>query len=346
MFLTLSTGFQTHDFYQVTSSHPHDIEDMKVHTETVYKNGRVWIVQIKENAPLSIKKHLRPLSGGEKSYIFNSPVASEKKFKKKDSIKGLVENIDIEAIKEDVYELASLESRAAGTAGNQQAVQLVFDRLTEYGYEVKKICYSSDVCSVVADKRGTHASQEVLLVMAHIDSVGYAFAGADDNASGTAVLLEMARVLQYQKTRKTIRFFISNGEERGLLGASHYVRLLSGQNKLSEISIVINMDMVGYNSNGIVELETNPEFEELAQWYAGIAIRYTKLTPKISLGAWGSDHIPFLRRGIPSMLIIENWDTKSPCYHQECDRPETLNFAYAAEIGKMNLAAIMNKDLF
>ena len=181
--------------------------------------------------------------------------------------------------------------------------------------------------------------------MGHIDSVGKAFAGADDNASGTAVALEIARVLKDYDNRKTIRFFITNGEELGLLGAQHYVRKLSGENRLSELELVINMDMVGYNkSNNIVELETAPEYETLAKWFAELGSRYTTLKSKITLGAWGSDHVPFLNKGVPALLTIENWDTKTPCYHQACDRPETLNYDYASEIGKLNAAAVLTKD--
>lgn len=106
------------------------------------------------------------------------------------------------------------------------------------------------------------------------------------------------------------------------------------------------MDMVGYNSNGVVELETEPEFEEMAKWYASLSFQYTKLKPKITLGAWGSDHVPFLKRRVSSILTIEDWSTKIPCYHQSCDTPETLNYDYAGEIGKLNVAAVIRKDGF
>lgn len=159
------------------------------------------------------------------------------------------------------------------------------------------------------------------------------------------MIFEMARVLKDAPTRRSLRFFITNGEESGLLGAKHYARELIKTGKIKEIVLAVNMDMVGYNSNGLVELETSKDHEDLAQWFADLASTYTSLKSKITIGAWGSDHVPFLEAGVPTMLTIENWSTKTPCYHQKCDRPETLNYTYATEIAKLNTAAVLTKDL-
>ena len=105
------------------------------------------------------------------------------------------------------------------------------------------------------------------------------------------------------------------------------------------------MDMIGYNSNGIVELETDKPWDSLALWFASLTETYTKLKSKITLGAFGSDHVPFLRAGVPTLLTIEYWDTKSPCYHLECDKFNTINFPYVTEITKLNTAAVLTADL-
>lgn len=346
MILSVSSSYRGNNFYQVISSHPHDLEEIKPHIETVYQNGRLWVIKLKRKAPASVLEHLKPLTGGEKSYLFKNVLTSEIKISKNDPIKTFVKTISKEKIEKDVYKLSSFRTRAAGTPENKEVIEGIYIRLKDLGYDVKRSCYSENECSIVADKKGSINPDQVMMVMAHVDSVGESFAGADDNASGTAVLLEMARVLSTYKNIKSIRFFVTNGEEEGLLGASEYVRVLRNEKKLQELSFVINMDMVGYNENRIVEIETNPEFEEFAKTQATMAKRYTKLKPKISLGAWGSDHVPFLRRGIPALLIIENWDTRTPCFHLECDLPDTLNYDYAADIGRMNTAVLLYKDQF
>jgi hypothetical protein len=332
------------EFYQVISSHPHDMEELAPHIKTIHKEGRLWVVKLKKNAPSNIKSHLRPLSGGEDSYMYRPIFPMRLNFKMPTKIQQMVEQVSRDAIENDVIDLASYRTRRTGTQENKEAVEAALERLKSYGYEVEKVCYSGTDCSVVAEKKGLTRADEVLLVMGHIDSVGASYAGADDNASGTAVLLEMARVLKDYNNQKTIRFFISNGEEQGLRGSTHYVRKLSDEGTLNDISLVINMDMVGYNHTGIVELETDPAYKDLAQWFAELASQYTSLKTKITLGAWGSDHVPFLRKGIPSLLTIEDWSAKTPCYHKACDTPDTLNYEYATEIGKLNLSAILTKD--
>lgn len=353
--LFLSVSSSPRDaLYQVTSAHPHDLSLIAPFIETTYQNGRLHVVRLKTNAPVEVFEHLRPLTGRERSYLpLSGQVLGEKGFdlaseragkKVKDLIPGIIGNADSERIKKDVEFFASLESRYVGTEGNALALDYSSRRLVELGYVVSRVCYTDDACNLVAEKNGSSLAREVMLVVAHIDSVGEEFAGADDNASGVSVVLEMARLLKDTSLRRTVRFLITNGEELGLLGSSYYVKTLQAQNELNRLKFVINMDMVAYNSNGIVELETNPEFDPLAKWYALLVGRYTSLKPKITLGAWGSDHVPFLKKGIPSLLTIENWDTKTPCYHQACDRPETLNYLYATEIGKLNAAAILSRD--
>lgn len=344
MFLTTGSSQRGNDLFQVISSHPHALEDINPYIETVYQNGRLHVVQLKSDAPADVLAHLRPLTGHEKSYMYEGLFTKSLKTKAKNPITAVLQQVDKNLIRKDVEELAAYETRAAGTSGNQEAVKKTAQRFKSLGYEISEICYSYDACSIIAEKKGKVSPDQVIMVMGHIDSVGESFAGADDNASGTAVILEMARVLKNTSNKKTIRFFVTNGEELGMYGASHYARHLQSKDELKNLALVINMDMVGYNSNGVVELETEPEHEPLAQWFADLASMHTKLKTKITLGAWGSDHVPFLRKGVPSLLTIENWDTKTPCYHQECDTPDTLNYNYAAEIAKLNVAAVLTKD--
>lgn len=344
LMLTSLNSFSKTPEYQVTTSHLHELKELTPYVKTVSKSGRLWIVTVDESAPNKIKTYLRPVSGSEKSYFHQEEIDSKQGFKKSRTLERVLEHVDKLAIKRDVEKLSSYRTRYSGTSENQEAVLFVSSRLIELGLDVKSDCFSSGVCNIIAEKKGSFLSDEVILVMAHIDSVMANFAGADDNASGMAVLMEMARLVSSYPNRHTIRFLITNAEEKGLLGSKDYVNKLVEQNKIKNLTLAINMDMVGYNSDNVVELETNPEFESMARWYADLAGSYTKLKTKITLGAWGSDHVPFLNQGVPSILTIENWETRTPCYHLKCDKPETLNYDYAAEIGKLNLAAVLTKD--
>ncbi len=326
--------------YQVISQHPHDVEEIKEHVRTVSQKGRLWIVE-GENLPASALKHLKPLDGSEKHYTYSPLTLSPVNARIRREVAKLSETL----IRDYVIKLASYKTRLVGTSDNIKAVEEIEKNLSELGFETSQICYASKRCSVLAEKKGSMNPEKVILVEAHMDSVGKNYAGADDNASGTAVLMEMARVLSTYKNKKTIRFFVTNGEESGLKGAHHYAGLLTKSGEIQNLELVINMDMVGWNKNGIVELETDAPYDSLAKSFADLASNYTTLKTKITIGAWGSDHVPFLKAGVPSILTIEDWSTKTPCYHSACDKPEGLNYSYATEIGKLNVSAVMTKDL-
>lgn len=339
--LFLSSATPKQALYQVMSSHPHDVKEFSPYIQTVKQEGRLWLVHLNGKVPAELMKNFRRTNGQDVKH-YTAPVL--KAGYASPLIKDFISRIDVPSIKSDVETLANYKTRLVGSADNQKATAQIKTIFAGLGYAVTEYCYRPGSCSIVADKAGDGSSSDVIMIMGHLDSVGKNFAGADDNASGAAVLMEVARVLKDYSNKKTLRFFATNGEESGLHGAEHYAGVLEDAGEIKKISLAINMDMVGYNSNGIVELETDSQYEELANWFAGLATTYTTLKSKITLGAWGSDHVPFIKGGVPTLLTIEDWSTKTPCYHQECDKPSTLNYEYAGEIAKLNLAAIMTKD--
>lgn len=342
--LALLTGASAKPtLYQVISSHPHDVHEFTPFIEsTVKKEGRLWLVHVKKEIPQKLMKNFRVTSGYDVAHFeprLNKALASHP------VVKEFVGRVDQASIKEDVEMLSNYKTRLVGTSDNQKATAQIKEILKNLGFSVSQPCYKENACSIVADKAGDGSTEGVIMIMAHLDSVGKDFAGADDNASGVAVMLEVARVLKDYGNKKTIRFFATNGEESGLYGAQHYAEVLKKNGDIRKMILAINMDMVGYNSNSVVELETDSQYSELANWFAALALTYTNLKSKITIGAWGSDHVPFIKGGVPTLLTIEDWSTKTPCYHQACDKPATLNYGYAAQIAKLNLAAIISKDL-
>lgn len=341
LFFLTSASFKP-ALYQVISSHPHDVKEFSPYIKTVRQEGRLWLVNLKSEMPQKLMKNFRYTKGSDVKHY--TPITAFK-VGANPVIKEYTARLDANEIKSDVESLTNFKTRLVGTPDNQKATAQIKDVLQALGFSVTMPCYKAGACSVVADKIGDGSTDEVIMIMAHLDSVGKNFAGADDNASGVAVMLEVARVLKDYGNKRTIRFFATNGEESGLYGAAHYAKVLQDSGMIKKIVLAINMDMVGYNSNSVVELETDSQYNSLANWFSGLATAYTSLKTKITIGAWGSDHVPFIKGGVPTLLTIEDWSTKTPCYHAECDKPGTLNYQYATEIAKLNLAAIMTKDL-
>nr|MBA2405992.1 M28 family peptidase [Bdellovibrionales bacterium] len=270
--LLLSAAAPKEALYQVMSSHPHDVREFAPYIKTVKQEGRLWLVHLKGQVPAHVMANFRKTNGSDVKH-YSAPVL--KSAFASPAIQDFLSRVDVNAIKSDVETLTNYKTRLVGTADNQKATAQIKDIFASLGYAVSEHCYRPGACSVVADKAGDGSSEGVIMIMAHIDSVGRDFAGADDNASGAAVLMEVARVLKDYGNKKTLRFFATNGEESGLLGAEHYAALLKKSGDIKKLVLSINMDMVGYNSNGIVELETDSQYEALANWFATLAATYT-----------------------------------------------------------------------
>ncbi len=329
------------EIFQVITAHPEILKELFPDIQTLRKENRLWLVKVTGNPYWKTRSEvLRPVKNLDlRTYRAKPSLRQEIA---DPAIVNSLSKLDQKNIQNDIVWLASYKTRFAGSSDNRDAYNRIFERFKVLGFQVSLVCYRQDICSVIANLPGQGSPDKIVLVMGHVDSVGKEFAGADDNASGVAVILEMARVLSGLSHDKSIRFLITNGEETGLFGADQYAQKLEDEGTIQNIEAAINMDMVSYNSNGIVELETNTEFESLAQQFAGLASTYTNLKSKITLGAWGSDHVPFLNRKVPTVLTIEDWETKTPCYHQACDLPNTVNYAYALEIAKLNLSAVLH----
>jgi Zn-dependent M28 family amino/carboxypeptidase len=161
--------------------------------------------------------------------------------------------------------------------------------------------------------------------------------GADDNASGTAGVLAIARALAGRTGRHDLRLILFGGEEQGLFGSRHYVAGLDGAER-TRISAVLNMDMIACLNSSLpaVLLEGAPVSQPVMDALAGIAREHTSLAVQTSLNPFNSDHVPFIDLGIPAVLTIEGTDSANDRVHTERDTLETLDISLAMEILRMN----------
>jgi hypothetical protein len=161
------------------------------------------------------------------------------------------------------------------------------------------------------------------------DSLGVIHNGADDNASGTAALLEAARLLRgkLQGDRRTIVFVAFTAEESGLIGSSHYVR--HPVHAIDSTVAMLNFDMVGrLREDRLLALgaETAVEFSTLLD-SLNTAYRFDL---RASGDGWGrSDHASFYGARIP---VIHFFTDTHEQYHRVTDDPETINGPGVARI--------------
>jgi len=193
--------------------------------------------------------------------------------------------------------------------------------------------------NVIAEQAGLTQPERIFLITAHLDSYSenpyYLAPGADDNASGSTAVLVTADVLSQYDFGCTLRYALFTGEEQGLYGSEAYARAVASQGE--NVEAVLNLDMVGYDSDGDRQLELhtrrgNAADLRIANLFAEVVSTYgLDLAPVIEQDALGfSDHASFWAKGYPALLAIEDWDDHTPCYHRTCDRVGILDLAYFA----------------
>lgn len=339
--------------YLLTSQDPAFLESLAPFSETVYSSGRTRLVRLTvplKELPPGLGEHLRPVSPGE---VYNAPAPRGEEKAQDPSVLALLEKIDSRRLAGYAESIVMAGKRGvagldlSAASGNRLAMDYIAAKFGEMGYQVERQCYKNrkadKECNVVARRKAGPAGAKALLVIGHMDSVGHENAGADDNASGTAGVLEMAKVLSSYKSDHDLIFVTANGEETGIAGGYACAKKLKESGELSRIAWAINMDMIAWNRDGILEIETNKEFSAHAEWVGAQTRLYTKLEPYIAMPAWGSDHVPFLEAGIPTYLSIEHWSDHNPCYHKTCDKLEALSWDYAVQLLRLNLAVAAGK---
>jgi len=242
----------------------------------------------------------------------------------------------------------TLASRHAGSKGNQAASWYLAEKLSSYGLPVTVQAYSASGTNVYAVQTGVDFPDLTYIVCAHYDdepSTGAA-PGADDNASGTAAVLETARILSRYKTAFTMVYALWDEEESGLVGSKYFAQ--QAFNNKDSLLGVINLDMLGWDSNddGLTEVHTKNTSRsiELAdtvllvnQLY-GIGLKPALRNP----GTTGSDHASFWQKGYSAVLLIEAYaggDFNSH-YHTSTDRLQFFNQAFYHRAAKLTLGTM------
>lgn len=188
--------------------------------------------------------------------------------------------------------------------------------------------------NVLAERPAGQPEAGTVLFGAHLDSVP-AGPGANDNASGSAVVLELARVLAERDPAQTawrLRFALFGAEELGLVGSHAYVQSLSDTERGSIVAM-INLDMVG-----VGQAWRFGGTDDLVQRALGVTSDLSERALPLGGAQNGaSDHASFLEVGIPAVFIHRLDD---PNYHTAGDRPELVDPTALGEAGAIALGVL------
>ncbi len=220
------------------------------------------------------------------------------------------------------------------SAGYDQAVDYVVAQLRDAGGEGKVEELESGggmgrgkLRNVVAERRGTAPDGERKLVVAgaHLDSVRGA-PGANDNASGSSTLIELAKAFEGIDTRNDIRLVWFDGEEAGLLGSRAHVKANAAD--ADRTIAMVNMDMVG-SQNGDVGASLGARTKSgLGDALKGVLLR-TGLGGVVRTETHSrSDHASFDGAGIPALdfgVSVRTINRDDPFYHSPKDTLDKIN---------------------
>lgn len=239
-----------------------------------------------------------------------------------------------------------------GSLGNQEARLYLQDQFEAMGLSVS---LQGSFLNVVGELTGTKTPENIYIIGGHYDHLEGDRPGGDDNASGTAGVLEAARVLSQYRFESTIRFIGFNAEEDGLAGSKDYVAnhiVPRGENIVG----MANMDMIlrpgsDVDPSTVIDAEVEAQAKHPPSWAWAEALQQAAADYVPSLifndtiieTESSSDNDSFLNEGIAAFLVIENslpdfWDANGP-YHtfedasdrmaNDPDSPSGVTYDYA-----------------
>ncbi len=240
----------------------------------------------------------------------------------------------------------TIASRNKYQAGNDKAADYIKQKLESYGLPAYDQWFSSSGRNVYAVQTGTDFPNQKYIICAHYDDMpsGSLAPGADDNASGTAAVLEAARILTQYSSKYTIIYALWDEEEQGLVGAYYYAQQASAAG--DSILGVLNMDMIAWDSNSdyIADVHTGPVGSSLylkdkiieTNSLYGLGLNIDVKNP----GGGGSDHYAFWSYNFGAILLIEDGTDFNNYYHTTNDKVQYFNQPFYLLMSKVSIGTL------
>ena len=292
-------------------------------------------------------------------------------------IAELINQVSGDRIREHIRLLEGVRQPYTAPEVLEQGADYIHTSLSSLGYKIKQHFFSvggREFRNIVATHPGILDPEHRLLIVAHYDTVVNS-PGADDNTSGIALLLELARVLQPVHFDRTVQFIAVNLEEQLWKGPFEETGLFGSRALAAEaekeswqIEGVIVLESVAYAGERIIQKSPEgipvklPAFgdfiaivgndisKELVEHFVRNIELYDIPLPVETLVVPGngemlpdtrrSDHSPFWEKGFKAVMVTDTANFRNPNYHQPTDTLETLNIAFAVEVCRAVIGVI------
>ena len=218
--------------------------------------------------------------------------------------------------------------------------QKPFSFLTRREAEIKvktEYIKSAKTMNVVGKIEGTDPAlkNEYLIIGAHLDHVGsqagLLFPGANDDASGSAAILELAKAFSISKAKpkRSILFVLFASEEQGLFGSKHFVKNLKFHP--DKIAAMLNLDCIGHGDS--IQIGNGKSAPDLWKIADRLDQENSRLMVRDTWNGGGADATPFYEKRIPCLYFVSKYSYDY--LHQPSDTPETLNPTLLESIVKL-----------
>ncbi len=241
----------------------------------------------------------------------------------------------------------TIRSRNRSKPGNELCFKYARDKFISWGYQVDSMTFGANGKNLWAIKPGMLYLNEPVIICGHYDampSAGTYAPAADDDGSGTAAVLEAARVLAGYDFEYTIIFALWDEEEYGLAGSSAYATAADNVN--DTIHGVINMDAIAHDSDNdsVARVHARPpgNSEEIGDTVMAVNNDYNIGLDMILVnpGATYSDHASFWNHNFGAVLMIQDWEgDPNPHYHLASDKVQYFNIPYFHKIARLSIAS-------
>ena len=271
----------------------------------------------------------------------------------KENLKRIVTHISSDIGSRSFYQINELEKTA-------RFIESEFERC---GYEVFDQRFQfkgNDYRNIVVEVKGKKYPEKVLIIGAHYDTVA-GTPGADDNSSGIAGLIELARLFKNKPLDKTVRFVAFTLEEPPFfrsadMGSYRYAKSL--RKKGEDVEVMVSLEMIGYFSDhpksqyfpatffkwfypdtgNFIMLVSNRDSKDLLgrikdAFKKGTSLQVESIsTYSVVPGVDFSDHWSFYQFDYKAIMVTDTAFYRNPNYHRLGDRPGTLDYARMAEV--------------
>jgi Tol biopolymer transport system component len=297
-------------------------------------NRRVTVDELRARVRASLEAERALRARGTRMF---APIAAQ--------VKAVTSEASVDRVYSYEKALFDFDSKHITRPGNKLASEYLFNKYRSFGYEPEYQWFAGrgalggQTANVIATLKGTVNPELVYVVSSHYDSVAIG-PGADDDTSGTAALLEAARILAKHPQPATIVFASFTGEESGLLGSREYVRRAVAD----RVKLVgaLNNDMVGWANDQRLDNTirySNPgirDIQHAAAMQFSSMITYDALYYKSTDAAAYYEAFGDIVGGIGSYPVLGN-----PHYHQAHDLLDTINHQLVTEVAKTTAATLM-----